>query len=609
MIQSKYLMSAASGVILQLALPITAHAQEGDPQPAPAYAAEASPRFALLIGNADYNLNGQFDDTASDDGSLTDLKNSCEDVQLIAEKLIRLGWNDDDVVVKCDLKKPEVDHAVDEFAERFASAVAPTAILYFAGHGVQINDRNYVFGAGGKPNPDRAAATLSANPRAKPFAKDAEEITQYVSQNIGEITDGALLVVLDACRENPLIPKLKNNPNVRSLSGPRPFTPPFGIMTAYSTSNGELADDGAGANSPFAKALYDRMRPGATIETILNEAATEVYDKTVNLPKPQQPSKLGNFRQPPTRCLTDCDVRDASLLRPRIELAMAGELDLRGLMTLVQAAPPVASQAEIDAAKAQFKPVTGKEQLRQPVRTVYERLTNAPDEDARPKMFVDVFWCDGDDLAEVRRVRASELAASLATYGRYNSSDMPTVLQRVRVRQLTADVNVTTNYLIKGDVIRANEDNLDEQKWAERIKDVALSPLSLESQKRGAENSIGVYMCSDVRIDARPSRVYFQIASIEQQGGTTNAIRQLKKDVPGLSIAVGLDLQEKNSPDSSEVRYFYKEDERTAALVAQRLFEITGQPVSAKRLEGKVIPGTLEVWMGKTANLARVSGQ
>ena len=266
-------------------------------------------------------------------------------------------------------------------------------------------------------------------------------------------------------------------------------------------------------------------------------------------------------------------------------------------------------QVEIDAARAQLKPITGKEQLSQPVRTVYERLTNSPDQEARPRMFVDVFWCDGDELADVRRVRASELAAALATYGRFSGNDLPTVLHRVRVRQLTADVNVTTNYMIRCDVVRFNAENPDEEKWAQRIRDVALSALRLEYQKRGAENSIGVYMCSDVRIDARPSRVYFQIASIEQQGGTTSAIRQLKQDVPGLSVATGLDLQEKNSPDSTEVRYFYKEDERTAALVAERLSAITSQPVSSKRLEGKVVPGTLEVWMGKTADLARVTGQ
>jgi hypothetical protein len=601
----------------------TATAFPAAAQQAASYSPEQSPRFALLIGNSDYNANGAVDPEQATDGHLRDLKNACGDAELIAARLGLLNWKDEDIVVKCDLTKQEIDLEIDRFADRYSAAQSPTAILYFAGHGIQINDHNYVFGTGVTPNAVRAAAALALNPRAKPFAADAEEIVQYLSTNVGAVVSGALLVVVDACRENPLIPLLKDKPKVSSVSGPKPFTPPLGIVTAYSTSNGKLADDGVGENSPFATALNAHMRAGVSIETILNETATELYDRTADLPNEQQPSKLGNFREPPVPCLTECVPANAWLDGGKMKLAIAGNSDWLTLLADLQQAPREADEAprivgeaprEDDSAPraVDVEPSNGgnttvrPEQIRSPTRTVYERLSNEPDRDAVAKIYADVFWCDGDAMADVRRIRASEFAAALATFGRFNKDGAHGVLERVRVRQLTAAVNATPDYMIKGDVIRYQPAIANEEAWANIARDVSYSALKLEEQPRGTENVLDIFICSSVSIDTRPSRVYVQIADVAQQQGTTAAITELKKDVPGLAVAGGLDLQEKASPDATEVRFFHQEDAPTAVAVANRLSAITQERVTAKKLDyEKVLPGTLEVWVGKNSAVGK----
>ena len=83
------------------------------------------PRFALLIGNSEYSKQPP---PEPESGRLSWLKNPCNDVREVGAKLVQVAhWSDDDVVIKCDASKKEMEDAIREFV---LASVNPTIRLH-----------------------------------------------------------------------------------------------------------------------------------------------------------------------------------------------------------------------------------------------------------------------------------------------------------------------------------------------------------------------------------------------------------------------------------------------------------------------------------------------
>ncbi|ULO25079.1 caspase family protein [Methylocystis sp. SB2] len=268
--------------------------------------AEEIEKFALIIGNSNYNTPGSFtpkDKTLKN--HLNDLRNPCNDAELIAKSLLEAHWEEKDVSLACNLKRAEILELVEKFAFRFMVSKAPFGFLYYAGHGVQINDDTYIFGSDTEFDVNQTVEILKNHANARLF-KGAVKLRDEILSTIGEPGNGSLLLVLDACRDNPLVPALKSK-GVTMVSGPQKGEPLPGLKQLYSTAKGKPASDGSGGNSPFAQQFASELSKHDTVDHVIRGVVKTVYDKTKDSQLPQVPDETGSLMPPPPEtCFRKC---------------------------------------------------------------------------------------------------------------------------------------------------------------------------------------------------------------------------------------------------------------------------------------------------------------
>jgi hypothetical protein len=224
-----------------------------------ANAASAQNRFALVIGNANYKAVKQLPNAAHDAASVTDFLKSA-------------GF---DVTTALDLDQSGMRHALQDFAQRLSgnNDTKAVALVYFAGHGVQVDGENYLVPV------DAKIASEADIPLA------AVRFTDVMTalERIGKKTR---LIFLDACRDNPF-----GEPAM--AQGLAIVSAPAGSLVVYSTSPGATAEDGSGANSPFTAALLTAgKKPGESIEEAIKDMRIAVNDQTAGRQIPWDVSSL-----------------------------------------------------------------------------------------------------------------------------------------------------------------------------------------------------------------------------------------------------------------------------------------------------------------------------
>src|SRR5262249_54890614 len=142
------------------------------------------------------------------------------------------------------------------------------AVIYFAGHGVEMDGVNYLIPVDASLITDRDV-TFEAVPLGQVLAA----------------VDGAKklhLVVLDACRNNPFLSQMRRTVAFRSIGrGLGKVEPEAGTLVVYAAKHGELALDGDGHNSPFVTALVDRITtPGLEIRRLFDLIRDDVIAAT-----------------------------------------------------------------------------------------------------------------------------------------------------------------------------------------------------------------------------------------------------------------------------------------------------------------------------------------
>ncbi|MEM7426304.1 MAG: caspase family protein [Pseudomonadota bacterium] len=227
----------------------------------------AERRIALVIGNSAYQHT-------------TTLLNPSNDAEDVAAKLRRLQF---DVITGNDLTGDEFSQLVVEFAQRLQGA--DVALLFYAGHGIQFRDTNYLV-----PIDARLNNQFSLKREAIALDDILEQMESLVPTN---------LVFLDACRNNPLTDVLQKS--IKSTG--RSATLARGLAKVDSRGNetlitfaaapGAIAADGKGRNSPFTRALLKHIdTPGVEIEVMLKRVTKEVRSATREQQRPERLSRL-----------------------------------------------------------------------------------------------------------------------------------------------------------------------------------------------------------------------------------------------------------------------------------------------------------------------------
>lgn len=226
-----------------------------------AVSAQAEPRVALVIGNAKY------------DERMGELANPINDAELIADSLRTSGF---DVELVLDADRRTMYQAMARLGKRIKAAGAgTTALYYYAGHGMQSKGINYLAPIG---------AWIETEADIKIDAIPADSAMDYMEEG-GASTS---LIILDSCRNTPLLRR------VRSLTrGYAPMEGRGSSLVAFSTSRGEYALDGDGANSPYAAALAREIKvPGQSILDTFQKVRIAVLKDTRGAQEPAENNKL-----------------------------------------------------------------------------------------------------------------------------------------------------------------------------------------------------------------------------------------------------------------------------------------------------------------------------
>ena len=211
----------------------------------------ADGRVALVIGNSAYTETSR-------------LANPVNDATDMAAALRALQF---DVTLETDTDEDALDDALASFEEQ--SAGADLALVFYAGHGMEMNGANYLV-------PVDARLASAAAVERETIALDS----------VLAATSGARtrIVILDACRNNPFARTMRGaqRANVRS-GGLAAVSTGAGLLVAYAAAAGDVAADGEedDRNSPYTAVLLQHLRsPGVEVRVMLGNVGGAVSDAT-----------------------------------------------------------------------------------------------------------------------------------------------------------------------------------------------------------------------------------------------------------------------------------------------------------------------------------------
>jgi hypothetical protein len=222
--------------------------------------AQTERRVALVVGNGAYQ-------------NVSRLANAPNDADAMAQLLARIGF---EVETAKDQSQRDLGLALRRFSRRADGA--EIALFFYAGHGIQANDVNYLL----------------------PIDSSAErpEDLRFDAVDIGSVLEAmqgahARLLFLDACRNNPLADRMAARSRGVSRGLARIETSDVGTLIAFATAPGTTADDGAGPNSPFTSALVENLStPGLEVHAALTRVRDRVMAATGDRQVPWENSSL-----------------------------------------------------------------------------------------------------------------------------------------------------------------------------------------------------------------------------------------------------------------------------------------------------------------------------
>jgi formylglycine-generating enzyme required for sulfatase activity len=238
-------------------------------------------RVALVIGNADYP-------DAVTNNLFRPLRNPVNDAEDMA-KMLR-SYNFVVLPVK-NATQQQIDRAVNQFTQQLQSS--NVGLFYYAGHGVQVQNKNYLIPVGKKFRDAREVEEDAVS--ATDILNKMEKANKAAGANVN-------IVILDACREHlPLVRSSSNSKGFYSRGLARMDA--RGTIIGYATAPGDVAVDGVGRNGVYTKHLLKAMKTGhLTIERVFKEARIGVAKETDYQQIPwESTSLIGDF------CFGTCD--------------------------------------------------------------------------------------------------------------------------------------------------------------------------------------------------------------------------------------------------------------------------------------------------------------
>lgn len=283
----------------------------------------AEKRASLIIGNDNYS-------------EVPVLAKAVADAEAMAEKLDQVGF---ETILAIDVNRREMNRAI----ARFTNMLEPgdTALVFYAGHGVEISGENYLLPT------DIIAPADGETDLVVSESIALSELLDRVRATGARTT----IAIIDACRNNPF--KTVTGRNIGQSRGLARIAAPEGTFVMYSAGAGQLALDGlnetdTNKNSVFTRLLLPKLdRPGLELRSLISELRVEVRDLAKTQNHAQFPAYydelLGDFYFKTTRGLEPVNVAVA-------DTAPAPQSNIRADFSIARdVGSPLALEAFLDA--------------------------------------------------------------------------------------------------------------------------------------------------------------------------------------------------------------------------------------------------------------------
>jgi hypothetical protein len=228
--------------------------------------AEAAKRIALVIGNNTYE-------------NVPKLLKATNDADAISKELAKLGF---EVVTAQDVGRRAMSRALVELEGKVGAG--DTALIYFAGHGFAIDGTNYLLPVDVPP----------AGPGEEGLVRDASFAASGLSDRLQSKGAGTVILILDACRDNPFA--LKGKRAIGMTRGLTRMDPAEGMFVLFSAGQGQsaldrLSETDANPNSVFTRTLLLEMEtPGQSMVQIAKRTQAKVRELAAKVDHVQVPA-------------------------------------------------------------------------------------------------------------------------------------------------------------------------------------------------------------------------------------------------------------------------------------------------------------------------------
>ena len=233
--------------------------------------AKADRRVALVIGNSSYRNASQ-------------LPNTINDANAVATLFRSVGF--EVVNSRTDLGVLDFKRAVRDFL--ITAESADVAVVYYAGHGIEVNGTNYLIPVDAK---------LARDYDVEDEAVALDRII-WALQPVKRLR----LILLDACRDNPFVVRLQRSVGIRAAAKgglAKIENVSADTLVGYAAKAGSVSYDGDGPNSPFASALLKHIaEPGLDIRIALGRVRDDVVKSTGGKQEPYFYGSLGGAITP-----------------------------------------------------------------------------------------------------------------------------------------------------------------------------------------------------------------------------------------------------------------------------------------------------------------------
>ena len=227
------------------------------------HAALAENRVALVIGQSNYR-------------AVVPLPNPANDAKAVSQMLTESGF---EVLTAADLSQNELRAKVGDFAAKVAAKGPDTvALVFYAGHGLQIDGENYL-------------VPVDVDPKRETDIPLQAVRLNDILNTLASVPSKTRILLLDSCRNNPFPDISKTAARGLAIVDAKTGAP--GTFMSFSTSPGAEAEDGSGANSPYTAALLAVAKePGLSIEDTFKRVRVAVNKATEGRQTPWDSSSL-----------------------------------------------------------------------------------------------------------------------------------------------------------------------------------------------------------------------------------------------------------------------------------------------------------------------------